>query len=115
MISMRRSPIKISSRFVNGDTLANTIVLFTRNPLVDADVIDIVKLREEGSVIRIARPLTADGRVQDQVMWRMRDARDRCVDELVVHIPANCVRFPFQRINMEVPGLVIVAAPSAGA
>src|ERR1035438_6196757 len=66
---------------------------------------------EGGGRIGIAGPLPADGRIEDQVMRRVRNAVGSGVDELIVDVPAECIGLPLKRIDMETLGVVAVAFP----
>src|ERR1039458_9432832 len=57
--------------------------------LVNPDIINVVELGERGGRIRVAWPLPADGRVEDQVMRRVRNPVGSGVDELIVDVPAE--------------------------
>src|ERR1039458_9898834 len=83
--------------------------------LVNPDIINVVELGERGGRIRVAWPLPADGRVEDQVMRRVRNAVGSGVDELIVNVPAKRIGLPLKRIDMEILGVVAVAFPGCRA
>src|SRR5690349_18517599 len=76
---------------------------------IDSHVIDDHFLRELGRLVRIAGPISPNGKVQDHEEWMVIDpfcVRRQIVRtsrrvKMVIHIEANLLRLPFNSKSME--------------